>query len=471
MPEKNKYEKLQKKLRRSLKNVWAERNIQTVNTFTDEYAKYLEKSTTERRSVSEAIELAKSKGFIDYEDFLKKPPKKLAGTKLYVNNRGKSVAFYRFANDVKDGMNMVAAHVDSPRIDFKTTPLYEDSEFAMVSTHYYGGIKKYHWFNIPLALDGIVIKGDGETIDIRIGFDDNDPIFVISDLLPHLDRKKGDVNEAFNANTLNLIIGSRAITYDIEDKAKDPVLLNVLNLLNEKYGITEEDFFSAEIEIVPALKPRDVGFDRSMLGAYGHDDRVCSYTSLKAIMDAEKVDRTACVLLLDKEEIGSDGSTGAKCHFWKKVLNAVKDIYKLDTPLEVIIERSTMLSGDVAPAINPNFKEVHEVKNATKLGYGMAFVKYTGVRGKGGANDADAETLGALRNFYNKKGILWQNGEMGKVDIGGGGTVAKFYAQEGIQVVDAGVPVIGMHSPYEIVSKADVYETYLAYKTFIESFK
>ncbi|MFP4461025.1 MAG: aminopeptidase [Thermotogota bacterium] len=471
MPEKNKYEKLQKKLRRSLKNVWAERNIQTVNTFTDEYAKYLEKSTTERRSVSEAIELAKSKGFIDYEDFLKKPPKKLAGTKLYVNNRGKSVAFYRFANDVKDGMNMVAAHVDSPRIDFKTTPLYEDSEFAMVSTHYYGGIKKYHWFNIPLALDGIVIKGDGETIDIRIGFDDNDPIFVISDLLPHLDRKKGDVNEAFNANTLNLIIGSRAITYDIEDKAKDPVLLNVLNLLNEKYGITEEDFFSAEIEIVPALKPRDVGFDRSMLGAYGHDDRVCSYTSLKAIMDAEKVDRTVCVLLLDKEEIGSDGSTGAKCHFWKKVLNAVKDIYKLDTPLEVIIERSTMLSGDVAPAINPNFKEVHEVKNATKLGYGMAFVKYTGVRGKGGANDADAETLGALRNFYNKKGILWQNGEMGKVDIGGGGTVAKFYAQEGIQVVDAGVPVIGMHSPYEIVSKADVYETYLAYKTFIESFK
>jgi aspartyl aminopeptidase len=471
VPEKSKYEELHEKLRRNPKSVWADRDFQGIDSFNTEYAKYLEKSTTERRSVDEAIELAKAKGFIDYEDFLKNPPKNLEGTKLYVNNRGKSVAFYRFADDVKDGMNMVAAHVDAPRIDFKTTPLYEDSEFAMVSTHYYGGIKKYQWFSIPLALDGIVIKGNGEKVDIRIGFDDDDPVFVISDLLPHLDRKKGDVNEAFNANTLNLIIGSRAITYNTEDKVKDPVLLNVLNLLNEKYSITEEDLFSAEIEIVPALKPRDVGFDRSMLGAYGHDDRVCSYTGLKAIMDAEKVDRTACVLLLDKEEIGSDGSTGAKCHFWKKVLNAVKEIYKLNTPLEVIIERSTMLSGDVAPAINPNFKEVHDVKNATKLGYGMAFVKYTGVRGKGGANDADAETLGALRNFYNANDVRWQNGEMGKVDIGGGGTVAKFYAQEGIKVVDAGVPVIGMHSPFEVVSKADVYETYLAYKTFIESFK
>ena len=471
MAKKNKYEEMYQKLRKNPKNVWAERDTKQIYAFTKDYADYLEKSTTERRSVTEAIELAKTKGFIDYEDFLKKPPKKLADTKLYVNNRGKSVAFFRFTDDLKEGMNMVAAHVDSPRIDFKTSPLYEDSEFAMVSTHYYGGIKKYHWYNIPLALDGVVIKEDGEKIDIRIGFDDNDPVFIISDLLPHLDRKKGDVNEAFNANTLNLIIGSRAITYNKEDKAKEPVLMNVLSLLNDKYGITEEDFFSAEIEIVPALKPRDVGFDRSMMAAYGHDDRVCSYTGLKAIMDADTIDRTACVLLLDKEEIGSDGSTGAKCYFWKKVINAVKDIYKLNTPLEVVLERSTMLSGDVAPAFNPNFKEVHEVRNATKFGYGMAFVKYTGVRGKGGANDADAETLGALRSFFNKNDIRWQNGAMGKVDIGGGGTVAKFFAQEGIMVVDAGVPVIGMHSPFEIVSKADVYETYLAYKSFIESFK
>ena len=471
MPKKKKFEEMHEKLRRQPKSVWAEREPEQIDDFLGKYAVYLEKSTTERRSITEAIQIAKEGGFIDYEEFLKKPPKKLAGTKVYVNNRGKSAAFFRFTDDVKDGMNMVAAHVDSPRIDFKTTPFYEDSEFAMVSTHYYGGIKKYQWFNIPLALDGVVVKENGEKVDIRIGFDESDPIFVISDLLPHLDRKKGDVNEAFDANKLNLIIGSRAITYNKEDKAQDPVLLNVLNLLNEKYGITEEDFFSAVIEIVPAIKPRDVGLDRSMLGAYGHDDRVCSYTGLKAILDAEKVDRTACVLLLDKEEIGSDGSTGAKCHFWKKVLNSVKDIYKLNTPLEVVIERSTMLSGDVAPAINPNFKEVHEVKNATKFGYGMAFVKYTGVRGKGGANDADAETLGALRSFFNKNNVRWQNGEMGKVDIGGGGTVAKFYAQEGIKVVDAGVPVIGMHSPFEIVSKADVYETYLAYKQFIESFK
>lgn len=471
MATKNKYEKMQEKLRRQPKNVWAERDSQTIDAFNGQYAKFLEESTTERRSINEAIQLAQAKGFIDYEQFLKKPPKKLAGTKVYVNHRGKAAAFFRFTDDLKDGMNMVAAHVDSPRIDFKTTPLYEDCEFAMASTHYYGGIKKYQWYNIPLALDGVVVKGNGEIVDIRIGFDENDPIFVISDLLPHLDRKKGDVNEAFDANKLNLILGNRAITYNKEDKAQEPVLLNILNLLNEKYGITEEDLFSAEIEIVPTQKPRDVGLDRSMLGAYGHDDRVCSYTGLRAIIDAEKTDKTACVLLLDKEEIGSDGSTGAKCHFWKKVLNAVNVIYKLDQPLEVVLERSTMLSADVAPGVNPNFKEVHEMKNATKFGYGMAFVKYTGVRGKGGANDADAETLGSLRNFLNQKGIRWQNGEMGKVDIGGGGTVAKFYAQEGIRVVDAGVPVIGMHSPFEIVSKADVYETYLAYKTFMESFK
>ncbi len=471
MAAKNKYEKMQEKLRRQPKNVWAERDSQTVDTFNAQYAKFLEESTTERRSIDEAIKLAQTNGFIDYEQFRKKPPKKLAGAKVYVNYRGKAAAFFRFTDDLKDGMNMVAAHVDSPRIDFKTTPLYEDSEFAMASTHYYGGIKKYQWYNIPLGLDGVVIKENGEKVDIRIGFDDNDPIFVISDLLPHLDRKKGDVNEAFDANKLNLILGSRAITYNKEDKAQEPVLLNVLNLLYEKYGITEEDLFSAEIEIVPTQKPRDVGLDRSMLGAYGHDDRVCSYTGLRAIIDAEKTDKTACVLLLDKEEIGSDGSTGAKCHFWKKVINAVNVIYKLDQPIEVILERSTMLSADVAPGINPNFKEVHEIKNATKFGYGMAFVKYTGVRGKGGANDADAEILGALRNFLNQKGIRWQNGEMGKVDIGGGGTVAKFYAQEGIRVVDAGVPVIGMHSPFEIVSKADVFETYLAYKTFIEAFK
>ncbi len=471
MPKKGKYEEMKERLRLDKKNVWGERDAKQIYSFSDDYCAYIKESTTERRSVYEAIEIAKKNGFISYEDFIKKPPKKLEGTKLYVNNKEKACAFFSFTDELKDGLNMIAAHVDSPRIDFKPVPFYEDSEFAMIHTHYYGGIKKYQWFNIPLALDGVVIKENGEKVDIRIGFDEQDPCFIISDLLPHLDKKKGDISEAFSAQTLNLIMGSRAITYKKEDKVDEPVVLNILSMLNDKYGICEEDFFSAEIEIVPALKPRDVGLDRSMIGAYGHDDRVCSYTGLRAILDATKLEKSACVLLLDKEEIGSDGNTGAKCHFWKKVINAVNKIYKLETPIEVVLERSFMLSGDVTTAVNPSFKEVHELRNATRFGYGLAFVKYTGVRGKGGASDASAETLGRIRTILNENKIQWQTGGMGKVDIGGGGTVAKFFAQEGISVVDAGVPVMGMHSPYEIVSKADVYETYLAYKTFFELLK
>ncbi|HPJ89601.1 MAG TPA: aminopeptidase [Thermotogota bacterium] len=471
MSEKNKFEEIRDNLRMKKKSVWSFRDPELVFKFSDEYKTYLKTSTTERRSITEAIAMAEAAGYIDYEAFLKNPPEKLDGVKIYQNNRGKSAGFYHFTSDLSDGLNIVAAHVDVPRIDFKPNPFYEDSEFAMIHTHYYGGIKKYQWFNIPLAIDGVVIKNDGEKINVRVGFDADDPVFVITDLLPHLDRRTGSVNEVFTAQTLNLIMGSRAISYKKEEKVDEPVVLNILQLLNDKYGITEEDFFSAEIEIVPAIEPKDVGLDRSMLGGYGHDDRVCTYTGLRALLDAEKLEKSGCVLLLDKEEIGSEGNTGAQCYFWKKVLKRVAEIYKAAASYEEIVEKTMLLSGDVTAAYNPSFKEVHEEKNAAKLGYGIAFAKYTGVRGKGGANDAHAEILGDIRKIFNDRNVFWQSGELGKVDQGGGGTVAKYFSSEGMAVVDAGVPVLGMHSPYEIVSKADVYETYYAYKVFFEEMK
>ncbi len=471
MAEKNRFEEVRDNLRMKKENVWATRDHETVFQFNDDYKAYLKTSTTERRSIDEAIAMAEEAGYVNYEDFLKNPPEKLEGVKIYQNNRGKSAGFYHFSSDIADGLNIVAAHVDVPRIDFKPNPFYEDSEMALIHTHYYGGIKKYQWFNIPLAIDGVVIKADGEKVNVRIGFDEGDPVFVITDLLPHLDRRKGSVAEVFTAQTLNLIMGSKAISYKKEEKVDEPVVLNILQLLNDKYGITEEDFFSAEIEIVPAIEPRDVGLDRSLVGGYGHDDRVCTYTGMRALLDVKKLEKSGCILLLDKEEIGSEGNTGAQCYFWKTVIKRVAEIYKSSASYEEIIAKTTLLSADVTAAFNPSFKDVHEASNAAKIGYGISFAKYTGVRGKGGANDAHAELLGSIRKVFNDKNVHWQSGELGKVDQGGGGTVAKYFSAEGMAVVDAGVPVLGMHSPYELVSKADVYETYYAYKVFLEDMK
>ncbi|MGB4201446.1 MAG: aminopeptidase [Thermotogota bacterium] len=462
---------IHKRLRREPVSAWSKRDREAIFAFNEGYKRFLFAGTTERTSVNETIRLAEENGYIPFETFLENPPKKLEGQKVYYNNRGKSVAFWVLGKDIADGVNFVAAHVDSPRLDLKPAPLYEDTDLCLAKTHYYGGVKKYQWFNVPLGIDGVVMKANGEKVPVRIGFEPGDPIFVISDLLPHLDRREGDITKVFQAETLNVLMGSIPLTFEKTEGVKDLVLLNVLNLLNERYGFVEEDLFSAELEIVPAIEPKDVGFDRSMLAAYGHDDRVCAYTALKALFDARSVSKTACTILLDKEEIGSVGSTGANHTFWKKLIKRLLPLYHTEASIDTIIERSMVISADVAAGINPSFKEVHEEKNAAKLGYGITITKYTGRGGKGGASDAHAEIVGHIRRLFNEAGIVWQNGLLGKVDQGGGGTVALFFANEGLSVIDAGVAVLGMHSPYEIVSKADVYETYLAYKTFFEHSK
>jgi aspartyl aminopeptidase len=341
----------------------------------------------------------------------------------------------------------------------------------MAKTHYYGGVKKYQWLNIPLELHGVIIKSDGTKIDVAIGDNEDDPVFVISDLLPHLDRRTGDVKEVFTGESLNLLLGTISISYD--EEIKDSVKLNILNILHEKYGIVEEDFISAELEVVPSLPARDVGLDRSLIAAYGHDDRICSYTALTALIESEPEFRSAAIILTDKEETGSDGNTGAKHHFW---IYVVKKLLKLqgctnvELGIDDVLINSTLLSADVTAAFDPNFKDVHDPANAPKLGYGIAIAKYTGARGKAGTNDANAEVVGKLRKVFNENGVIWQTGELGKVDQGGGGTIAKFFAEKGLSVVDAGVPLFGMHSPYELASKGDLYETYYAYKVFLNKY-
>lgn len=462
---------LKKKLRREAVNVWSKREKDAIFSFCEGYKQFLFKGTTERTSVIEFIRLAKEHGFMDFDDFIKNPPEKIEGQKIYYNNRGKAIALFVLGKNIEDGVNFIAAHIDSPRLDLKPAPFYEDTEICLAKTHYYGGIKKYQWFNVPLGIDGVLYKKDGEKLEIRIGFDREDPVFVISDLLPHLDKREGDVQKVFLAEMLNVLIGSIPYTFEKPEGVKDLVLLNILNLLYEKYGVVEEDFFSAELEIVPAIEPRDMGIDRSMIAAYGQDDRVCSYTAVKALFEAKTFPKTACVILLDKEEIGSVGSTGAINTFWKKLLTRLLPLYKTTATVDDLIEKSMVISGDVTAGVNPTFKEVHELNNAAKLGYGIAITKYTGRGGKSGASDAHAEIVSQIRTLFNQNGIVWQNGLLGKVDQGGGGTVAHFFGDEGLSVIDAGVAVLGMHSPFEIVSKADVYETFLAYKVFLEKLK
>jgi len=460
---------LNDKIRINRKSVWENRTVEEIEDFCNDYKRYLKDSTTERRAIDNAVDMAIKNGFIKLEELLKNPPEKLAGTKVIVENRGKSAAFFVLGEEIDSGINMVASHVDAPRIDFKPFSMYEDSGFALAKTHYYGGIKKYQWFSLPLGIDGIVIKNNGEKVKVRIGFEKDEPIFMMADLLPHLDRREGDISKVFTADSMNLILGNTKMKESGD--IKDPVLLNVLNILNDKYGIVEEDLFSAELEIVPVDEPRDLGFDRSMIAAYAHDDRVCSYAAMKALLDAEKFSKTACVVLLDKEEIGSVGNTGARYHFWKRAVKKFMKLFKSDADIEDILEKSMVLSGDVMAAYHPSFKDVHEINNTCKFGMGITITKYTGVRGKGGANDAHAEILAAVRSLFNENKINWQVGLLGKVDQGGGGTVALYFADQGMSVVDAGVPVLGMHAPYEIISKADVYETYRGYKTFVEEFK
>jgi len=424
------------------------------DVYCEEYKQYLDSAKTERESVSEAIRLAKARGFVPFERGMVLN----TGSRIYTDVGGKALILAVIGEKpLSDGVNIAIAHVDSPRLDLKQVPLYEDGDLAFFKTHYYGGIKKYQWVAQPLALHGVVIKKDGTAVDISIGESMGDPVFMITDLLPHLGKEqdKKTLGEAFTGENLNILIGSRP---EGGEEDKNRVKLAVMTILNEKYGITEEDFMSAEIEAVPLMGARDVGFDRSMIGAYGHDDRSCSFAALKAILDLTEPPMTAVCVLADKEEVGSDGVSGMQSAMFDDFMEELCDAFCVR--LRDCFRASFCLSGDVCNAFDPNFADVSEKQNSAKLGCGLAVMKYSGVRGKGGTSDASAEVVAMLRGVFEKRGVAWQMASLGKVDQGGGGTVAKFMANRNIATIDAGVPVLSMHAPYEIVSKLDCYMAY-----------
>ena len=441
-------------------------NYDEIFSFNEEYKHFLTNGKNERLVVKETVELAKKKGFKDINEFtsLKK------GDKVYVLNRNKNVLLFIIGEEsLTKGINILGAHIDSPRLDLKQNPLYENSGFALLDTHYYGGIKKYQWVTIPLSLIGVVIKKDGTVVDINIGEDKNDPVVGISDLLIHLsaDQLQKKAGSVIEGEKLDITIAS----IPLKGSEKDSVKANVLKLIKEKYDIEEEDFLSAEIEVVPQMETKDYGLDRSMVAGYGHDDRVCAYTSLRAILDIENPKRTACCYLVDKEEVGSIGATGAQSRFFEnslaKIISLKEGNYN-DLMLRDALSNTFMLSSDVSAGVDPLFLEVNELKNSAFLGKGIVFNKYTGSRGKGGCNDAFPEFIAKLRNILDKNNVNYQTAELGKVDQGGGGTIAYILGNLNMTVIDAGVAVLNMHSPMEIVSKVDVYEAYLAYKTFLE---
>ncbi len=448
-----------------LKNGWStDIDKEVVFKFSEGYKDFLTKCKTERESVDEAIRFAEDCGFKPLDSF--KTLKE--GDKIYAVNKLRSIVLAVIGSeDITSGVNIVGAHIDAPRLDLKPNPLYEDGEMAYFKTHYYGGIKKYQWGTIPLALHGVVIKKDGETVNVRIGDENDDVTFVITDLLPHLaqEQMKKTPSTVIEGEQLNLLIGS----IPMKDEEKDGVKANILSLLNEKYGICEEDFLSAELQIVPSANAKDVGFDRSLIGSYGHDDRVCAYPSLMAILTTEACDKTAVCILTDKEEVGSMGNTGAKSDFMKLVLLEMLDKKgEGATELNLLrtLDKSFCLSADVNAAFDPNFPTPYEKRNSAKINYGIAISKYTGARGKSGSSDASAELMSKVRTLFNRNDILWHVAELGKVDAGGGGTIAQYVANLGVETVDCGVPVLSMHAPFEVVAKLDVYMAYRAFHVF-----
>ena len=468
-PSKKKVEELRNRLVRKPQLVWdvlGPGEKKKAFEFAEGYKAFLDSAKTEREAVRLIEAFAKKKGFKDITEAD-------GGRKFYKINRNKNIVLAVVGKrPVISGVNLIASHVDSPRLDLKQNPLYEEVDLAFLKTHYYGGIKKYQWLTRPLAIHGIVIKKDGNHLDLQIGESDHDPVFTIADLLPHLAGKtQADkkISEVFEGEKLNLIAGSIPLG---NDEGKDRFKLGVLNLLYEKYGFTEEDFISAEIEAVPAEKARDIGFDRSMIGSYGQDDRICAYTSLEAIFDTQHPNKTAIALFFDKEEIGSEGSSGAKSNFLEDFMSDLLFISGQNADnrsLRKSLINSSCLSADVNAAMDPDFKDVHEAMNAAKLGFGICMTKFTGVGGKSGSSDASAEFVGKIRQIFNKNRIVWQTGELGKIDQGGGGTVAKFLAKFGMNVLDCGPAILSMHSPFEVSSKADVYMTYKGYKAFVEA--
>ena len=432
--------------------------------YCEDYKKFLDNSMTEREAVDSAIAMAEAKGF---KPFVRGMELK-AGDKIYRSNRGKAVMLAVVGSESLDqGVNICAAHIDSPRLDLKPNPLYEDAELAFFKTHYYGGIRKYQWVTIPLELHGVVALKDGSTVKVVVGPAAGDPVFTIDDLLPHLgaEQSKKPLGEAIPGENLNVLIGSRPFA---GDEGADRVKLAVMDILNQKYGILEEDFISAELEVVPAFRASDVGFDRSLIGAYGHDDRVCAYAALAGLLDLEEVPaKTAVCMLADKEEIGSEGVSGMQSAAFDTFMSDLCDGQKV--PLKVCYEKSFCLSADVTAAFDPNFPEVYEKRNSARVNYGVGLCKYTGARGKSGSSDASAEVVAKVRAVLDGAGVVWQMAELGKVDAGGGGTVACYMANRDIDTLDAGVPVLSMHSPFETVSKLDCFMTYKGIKAFYET--
>ena len=440
-----------------------EEELALMFSYADGYKKFLNVAKTEREAVRAAVKLAEEHGYKPFRFGDTVRP----GDQLYYNNRGKNLFLIRVGSAPIEtaGVKILAAHIDSPRLDLKQCPVYEDSQMCFLKTHYYGGIKKYQWTAIPLALHGTIVRADGEEITVCVGEDENDPIFYINDLLPHLAQKQSrePLGEAIPGEALNVLVGGMPVAGEDGDAIK----LNVLRILNEKYGITEDDFLSAEISAVPAMKARDVGFDRSLIAAYGHDDRVCSYPAFTALFDATDRTNTVIVVLADKEEIGSEGNTGMQSVVLDDILNELS--LAAGANPRIVRAASACLSADVTAAYDPNFKEVYEKANSSLLSCGTALCKYTGARGKSGSNDASAEFVGRIRRIFANGHVAWQSSELGKVDAGGGGTVAKFISKMNIDTVDIGVTVLSMHAPYEVVSKADLYATYKAFVAFIDA--
>lgn len=467
---KNDTAELEKKLKFRGRLAWDllnEQEKEEAFRFAEGYKSFLDRAKTEREAVREIAQAAKEAGF--QEDCLRGG----AGKKFSFINKEKSIALAVLGQaSLAGGIRIIVSHVDSPRIDLKQNPLYEDADMALLRTHYYGGIKKYQWVTTPLSLHGLIVKSDGSILNVVIGEDPQDPVFVINDLLPHLSGKTQDQKklvEAIEGEKLTAIAGSLPFP---DAEAKERIKLGIMELLHQKYGLIEEDFISAEIELVPAMKARDVGFDRSLIGSYGQDDRASVYTSLQAILSLEETPRTVVALFVDKEEIGSDGSTGAKSLFLESVLRALIERAGLpvtEALLKQILSNSKAISADVEAALDPNYPEVHEKQNAGKIGYGVCLEKFTGARGKAAASDARAEYVGEIRRIFNAHNVAWQMTEIGKVDEGGGGTVAKYLAIYGMDIIDCGVPVLSMHSPFEVTSKADIFEAYKAYQAFVST--
>ena len=453
-------------------NAWTtyeEADIKALEGLCKEYKDFLSNGKTERECVAQSIELAKKAGYQDLEELIKNQTPLKAGNKVYRTWMEKTIALFQIGEDaIEDGLNILGAHIDSPRLDLKQNPLYEDTEMALLDTHYYGGVKKYQWVTLPMALHGVVVKKDGTKVNICIGEKDEDPVVGITDLLIHLSgkqmQKKGNV--IVEGEDLNVLIGSKPL----KGEEKEAVKKQLLQLFDEEYGIEEEDFLSAEIEVVPAGKARDFGLDRSMIMSYGQDDRVCAYTSMQAMLDSDVTDRTMCCILVDKEEIGSVGATGMQSHFFENAVAEVMNLTGEYSELHVrrCLAHSCMLSSDVSSAFDPTYASSFDKKNVAYLGGGMVINKFTGARGKSGSNDANAEYLAHLRHIFDKAEVNFQTAELGKVDLGGGGTIAYILALYGMNVIDSGVAVLNMHAPWEATSKADVYETYRGYKAFVE---